>query len=119
MGKEVIRKPQFIDQYAEHLGIPKKDAEVYVSGFLYVLTQNLIEGNRVQFLGFGDFEARERAARKGRNPKTGEQIDIPATRVPAFKPGKTLRDQLKGVAELKQLKKSLGKEVKQKKKKKK
>ena len=60
------------------------------------LTKNaLVDGEKVQLIGFGNFEVRERAARKGRNPQTGEEIEIPASKVPAFKPGKSLKDAVK------------------------
>lgn len=56
------------------------------------ITESLVKGAKVQLVGFGSFEVRERSARKGRNPQTGEEIEIPATKNPAFKPGKQLKD---------------------------
>lgn len=56
---------------------------------------SLKNGEKVQLIGFGNFEVRERSARKGRNPQTGEEIEIPASKVPAFKPGKALKDSVK------------------------
>ncbi|PAY59941.1 DNA-binding protein, partial [Ligilactobacillus salivarius] len=71
------------------------EAEAAVSAFTETVKEALAEGKKVQLIGFGNFEVRERAARKGRNPQTGEEIDIPATKVPAFKPGKGFKDVVK------------------------
>jgi DNA-binding protein HU-beta len=72
----------------------KKDVEKVVAAFFDTVEGALKEGDKVQLIGFGTFEVRDRQARKGRNPQTGEEIDIPATRVPAFKAGKALRDAI-------------------------
>ena len=73
----------------------KKDSEKAVNAFGEVVTEFLAKGEKVQLIGFGNFEVRERAARKGRNPQTGKEIEIAASKVPAFKPGKALKDAVK------------------------
>lgn len=70
----------------------KKDAAGAVDAVLDTITESLKAGEKVQLIGFGNFEVRDRAARKGRNPQTGEEIQIAASKVPAFKPGKALKD---------------------------
>lgn len=73
----------------------KKDAEVALASTLEAITEALKEGDKVQLVGFGTFETRERAAREGRNPQTGEKITIAATTSPVFKAGKALKDAVK------------------------
>lgn len=75
--------------------ISKADAERIVAGFMDEVKAAVAAGETVQLVGFGTFEARERAAREARNPQTGETIHIAAKRVPAFKPGKAFKDALK------------------------
>jgi DNA-binding protein HU-beta len=70
----------------------KKDVEKVVNAFFSTIEGTLKSGDKVQLIGFGTFEVRDRQARKGRNPQTGEEISIPAARVPAFKAGKALKD---------------------------
>ncbi|HHV15039.1 MAG TPA: HU family DNA-binding protein [Gelria sp.] len=70
----------------------KKDAEQVINAFFAVVQDALKGGDKVQLIGFGTFETRDRKARKGRNPQTGAEINIPASRVPAFKAGKALKD---------------------------
>jgi DNA-binding protein HU-beta len=72
----------------------KKDVEKVVNAFFETVEGALKAGDKVQLIGFGTFEVRDRQARKGRNPQTGEEINIPATKVPAFKAGKALKDVL-------------------------
>ncbi len=91
----MANKADLIDGVAEKSGLTKKDATAAVEGLFEVVTETLAEGERVQVIGFGTFEVRDRAARKGRNPQTGEEIQIPATKVPAFKAGKGLKDAVK------------------------
>ena len=76
-------------------GLKKKEAEAAVAAVFGAIEGALAKGDKVQLIGFGTFEARERAARKGTNPKTGERIDIPACTVPAFKVAKSFKDSLK------------------------
>ena len=91
----MANKADLIDGVAEKSGLTKKDATAAVEGLFEVVTETLSEGERVQVIGFGTFEVRDRAARKGRNPQTGAEIEIPASKVPAFKPGKALKDIVK------------------------
>lgn len=87
-----LNKTELVSSVAEKAGITKKDAEKAVNAVFDVIGEALAQGDRIQLVGFGTFEVRERAARTGRNPRTGDEIDIPATRIPVFKPGKSLRD---------------------------
>lgn len=75
--------------------IIKKDATKAVDAIFDTIQSALANGDKVQLIGFGNFEVRERAARKGRNPQTGEEIEIAPSKVPAFKPGKALKDAVK------------------------
>ncbi len=74
----------------------KKDATKAVDSVFDTILDALKNGDKIQLIGFGNFEVRERSARKGRNPQTGEEIEIPASKVPAFKPGKALKDAVAG-----------------------
>ena len=77
---------------AAKTGDTKKSAEEALNAFVDVVTAALVEGEKVQLVGFGSFEVRKRAARKGRNPQTKEEIKIPASKAPVFKAGKALKD---------------------------
>ena len=90
-----MNKTELVEAVAKKMGTTKKEAEAAVSAFTETVKEALAEGKKVQLVGFGNFEVRERAARKGRNPQTGEELDIPATKVPAFKPGKGFKDVVK------------------------
>ncbi|MEW6273743.1 MAG: HU family DNA-binding protein [Bacillota bacterium] len=87
-----MNKAELIAQVADKSDMTKKDAEKAVSAMLATIEEALARGDKVQLVGFGTFEVRERAARKGRNPQTGEEIEIAAARVPVFKAGKSLRE---------------------------
>ena len=76
----------------EETNLTKKDAEAAITAVVNAITGALIEGEKVQLVGFGSFEVKRRAERIGRNPKTKEAIKIPASRTPVFKPGKALKD---------------------------
>lgn len=89
-----MNKADLISIMAEKSGLTKKDSEKAVNSFVEAVTEALAKRDKVQLVGFGTFEVRERSARKGRNPQTGEEIDIPAASVPAFKPGKALKDSI-------------------------
>ncbi|MCH4169280.1 MAG: HU family DNA-binding protein [Streptococcaceae bacterium] len=91
----MANKQQLIDKVAEKAGLTKKDAGAAVDAVFSSVSDFLVDGEKVQLIGFGNFEVRERAARKGRNPQTGEEIQIKASKVPAFKPGKALKDAIK------------------------
>lgn len=90
-----MNKTELINTVAEKSSLSKKDATSAVDAVFESITESLQNANKVQLIGFGNFEVRERAARKGRNPQTGEEIDIAASKVPAFKPGKALKDAVK------------------------
>ncbi|MGI6129430.1 MAG: HU family DNA-binding protein [bacterium] len=87
-----MNKTDLISAVAEKTGLTKKDSEKAVGALFEVVTEALASGDKVQVVGFGTFEVRDRAARKGRNPQTGEPIDIAAAKLPAFKAGKALRE---------------------------
>ena len=87
-----MNKAELINAAADKAGLSKKDTEAAVDAAIKAITEALAAGDKVQLVGFGSFETRERAARVGRNPKTKEEIKIPASKVPAFKPGKALKD---------------------------
>ena len=89
-----MNKAELIAAVAAAAEISKKDAEIAVSATLDTITNALKEGDKVTLVGFGTFEVRERPARKGRNPQTGEEIAIEASKLPAFKAGKALKDSV-------------------------
>ena len=91
-----MNKQEFISKVAEKEGIEKKLAEKYTAAVIGALTDALIAGEKVQFVGFGSFEVRDRAEKKVRNPQTGEELMAPATKVPVFKAGKALKDAVAG-----------------------
>jgi DNA-binding protein HU-beta len=90
-----MNKTELINAVAEASEISKKDATKAVDAVFDSILNALKDGDKVQLIGFGNFEVRERAARKGRNPQTGDEIEISASKVPAFKPGKALKDAVK------------------------
>ncbi len=87
-----LNKAELVGSVAEKADLTKKDAEKVINAVFNSIEDALERGEKVQLVGFGTFEVRERAERMGRNPKTGEKINIPATKVPAFKAGKALRN---------------------------
>ena len=87
-----MNKAELIAAIAAKTGDTKKVAEATVNAFVETVTDALVEGDTVQLVGFGSFEVRKRAARKGRNPQTKEEIKIPASKAPVFKAGKALKD---------------------------
>ena len=89
-----MNKAELIAITAEKTGMSKKDTELVITTALDVITEALAEQEKVQLVGFGAFEVKRRAARLGRNPKTKEAIEIPATKVPVFKAGKLLKDNV-------------------------
>lgn len=90
-----MNKTDLINNIAEKNGLTKKDVETVINGFLAEVTDALASGDKVQLIGFGTFETRKRAGRVGRNPQTGEDINIPETTVPAFKAGNKLKEAIK------------------------
>ena len=89
-----MNKSELIAKVAEKAGITKKDAEKAVAGIFASVQEALVAGDKVQVIGFGTFEVAERAAREGRNPKTGETMPIAASKTPKFKAGKALKDAI-------------------------
>jgi DNA-binding protein HU-beta len=89
-----MNKPELIAIVAENAGVSKKDAERVINATVDAITLSLIKGEKVQLSGFGIFETKERQARVGRNPLTKQSIEIPASRVPGFKPSKALKDNV-------------------------
>jgi len=87
-----MNKAELIAAVAAQTGETKKSAEASVNAFVNVVSEALVAGDKVQLVGFGSFEVRKRAARKGRNPQTKEEIKIPASKAPVFKAGKQLKD---------------------------
>lgn len=87
-----MNKAELINAVSERAGLSKKDSENAVNAAIEVISDCLADGDKVQLVGFGAFEVKSRAERTGRNPKTKEEIRIPATKVPVFKPGKALKD---------------------------
>jgi len=90
-----MNKTDLIQLVSEKTELTKKDSEKAVSAVLDGIMETVAKGEKVQIIGFGTFERRDRAEKTGRNPSTGEQIHIPATRVPAFKAGKAFKESLK------------------------
>lgn len=91
----MANKAQLVNDVAAATGLTKKDATAAVDAVFASVQKSLAKGDKVQLIGFGTFEVRNRAARKGRNPQTGKEIEIAASKVPAFKPGKALKDAVK------------------------
>lgn len=89
-----MNKTELVAQIAAKAEITQKDAGKAFAAFVETVQEALVAGDNVQLIGFGTFEVRERAARTGRNPRTGEEIKIDAAKVPAFKAGKALKDAI-------------------------
>ena len=87
-----MNKTELIAEVSKKTGMSKKDAERAVNATVDAITEALVAGDKVQLVGFGSFEAKQREARMGRNPKTKEAIKIPASTIPVFKAGKALKD---------------------------
>jgi DNA-binding protein HU-beta len=90
-----MNKSELITSISTKSGLTKVDAEKALKGIIESIEETLAKGEKVQLVGFGIFEPRQRAARVGRNPRTKEEIQIAATTVPAFKPGKEFKDNIK------------------------
>ncbi len=89
-----MNKQDLVNAMAEETNLSKKDVESVLNSFVNVVSTALENKDKVQLVGFGTFETRERAARTGKNPQTGEAINIPASIAPAFKPGKALKEKV-------------------------
>lgn len=90
-----MNKAELVGAIAEKSEVSKKDTEKVLKAFVDVVSGALKDGDKVQLVGFGTFEVSERAARSGRNPQTGETIEIAASKMPKFKAGKALKDLVK------------------------
>lgn len=91
-----MNKAELINAVAQQSGLTKKDSEAAIDALVSVVEEALAKEEKVVLVGFGTFETKNRAARKGRNPQTRETITIPATKAPVFKAGKSLRDRVNG-----------------------
>ncbi|MEG3897951.1 MULTISPECIES: HU family DNA-binding protein [unclassified Microcoleus] len=89
-----MNKGELVDVVAEKASVTKKQADAVLSAALEAIMEAVSDGDKVTLVGFGSFESRERKAREGRNPKTGDKMEIPATRVPAFSAGKLFKDRV-------------------------
>ena len=91
-----MNKTELIAAIAEQADLSKEQASHVLTAFQNVITEAMAKGDGVAMVGFGTFSLKERAARKGRNPQTGEEIDIPAAKIPTFKAGKQLKEAVNG-----------------------
>ena len=89
-----MNKSELVDSVANMTDLSKKDSEAAVNAVLETITESLVREEKVALVGFGTFETKHRAARKGRNPTTKEEIKIPASKAPVFKAGKGLKDKV-------------------------
>ena len=89
-----MNKAELVAKIAEKAGMTKKDSEIALNAFIESVQGALKANDKVQLVGFGTFEVRQRNARKGRNPQTGKEITIPASKAPVFKVGKALKDSV-------------------------
>jgi DNA-binding protein HU-beta len=89
-----MNKADLIEKLSDEVGFTKKDTGIFLDGFIKTVQESIKNGENIQLIGFGAFELKERSARKGRNPRNGEPIEIPATKVPTFKAGKTFKDMV-------------------------
>lgn len=88
-----MNKTDLVNSVREKTNLSLKDSEKVLKAVLNTITQALVKGDKIQLIGFGTFETKKRAARKGRNPKNGAEIKISAKRIPVFKPGKALKSR--------------------------
>ena len=92
-----MNKAELIDAVATKSELTKQDSRKAVDALFETISNTLAKEEKIQLIGFGTFEVRERAERTGRNPQTGEEMTIPASKVPAFKPGKELKEAIKSL----------------------
>ncbi|UJB72293.1 HU family DNA-binding protein (plasmid) [Acaryochloris sp. 'Moss Beach'] len=90
-----MNKGELVNAIAENTGATKKEADAILSASIETIVDAVSSNEKVTLVGFGSFEARDRKAREGRNPKTGEKMNIPATRIPAFSAGKDFKEKVK------------------------
>lgn len=91
-----MNKAELIDALAEQAGLAKSQAEGALNALIEIVESTVAAGDKIQLPGFGSWERRERSAREARNPQTGETINVPAAKVPAFKPGQKFKDRVNG-----------------------
>lgn len=96
---ETINKADIVESIAKESGLTKKNAEAALKGFITTIMNGVASGKKAQLVGFGNFEPKARKARLGRNPRTGDEIEIPATVVPVFHAAKAFKDKVKGIEE--------------------
>jgi DNA-binding protein HU-beta len=89
-----MNKGELVDMVATRASVTKKEADAIISATIETIMDTVADGEKVTLVGFGSFEPRDRKEREGRNPKTGETMLIPATKVPAFSPGKLFKDKV-------------------------
>ncbi|MGK7945357.1 MAG: HU family DNA-binding protein [Microcystaceae cyanobacterium] len=89
-----MNKGDLVDKVAERASVPKKQADAVITAIVETIMDEVSKGEKVTLVGFGSFERRDRKARDGRNPKTGEVMRIPATQVPAFSAGKLFKERV-------------------------
>lgn len=89
-----MNKGELVDVVAEKAAVTKKQADAVISAIVEAIMEAVSDGDKVTLVGFGSFESRDRKAREGRNPKTGEKMEIPATKVPAFSAGKVFKEKV-------------------------
>ena len=94
MSRGGMTKAELVEEVSEKTGLPKKQAEIVVNTVFESIVETLKTGEKIELRGFGSFRIRQRDSRTGRNPKTGDKVDVPAKRIPYFKPGKELRELL-------------------------
>jgi len=87
-----MNKSELVQVVSEKLGATKRDAEASLNAVVEAIQESLVKGEKIQLVGFGSFEVKKRAARKGRNPQTGEEMKVEAKKVPVFRAGKALKD---------------------------
>ena len=95
-----MTKAELVEKVAGQINLTKKQTEVVVNTVFQSITESLAQGKKVELIGFGSFRVRSRNARIGRNPKSGDRVDVPAKRVPFFKAGKELRELVDGELEI-------------------
>ncbi|MGD1902152.1 MAG: HU family DNA-binding protein [Geitlerinemataceae cyanobacterium] len=91
---KVMNKGELVDKVADKASVTKKEADAVLTAALETIMEAVSDGDKVTLVGFGSFESRERKAREGRNPKTGQKMTIPETKVPAFSAGKLFKDKV-------------------------
>ncbi len=91
-----MNKGELVDAIAQKTDVTKKQADTIVTAMVDTIIERVAAGDKISLVGFGNFEVRDRQAREGRNPKTGEKMQIAASRVPAFTPGKAFKERVAG-----------------------